>query len=573
MASQSEIRRRIKQLGAGSGPTSPAQQRAKAGIISNLQSQLAGGGGAVTKTTPQKERDETPLPEVVGGEPIEEQQIDVTQPSPGGVQVGQFADRAGRTITDPRTGKQFTADEQGIFDASRFQEGFRAQPDTSLVPQTAVEGRRIVSDAVGPAPQEAALAPQSPLDTFIQTNPLLGGLIQQMQDFMSPENQRASLVEEYTALSQRLGIEALETERLSLKNVIEGTEDDIRLEVTKASGFATDSQVLALTNARNKVNIKNYNNLVDTINSKERMLNTLIGLEAQDRQAADARFNTMFNMTAQIATFQQQFIRDTRSTLQSTASQFGWDAVFQNALNSGDSNAVARINQAMGGGFDLEAIAALPDIDRKIKELQVQKLTKEIANIGANGGIVGLVPGATITPEQLSPLAKAVYDGTIGLNDVTPTQRAAMAPELNAVGYTKAVTGEMKRDVEFIQSGVDNVFSLWQKVPGKYKGFLQGFLGERLGTKQSPEVAAFKAEVGIIGMTLTRMFEKGRISDQDRLFYLSLLPNLRMNEETASAGAQQVKQVLGDRVGQSIIDLGESNPAPDGSGDTIIFTD
>ena len=72
-----------------------------------------------------------------------------------------------------------------------------------------------------------------------------------------------------------------------MKNIIEGSEDDIRMEITKAGGFATDSQVLALTNARNKQLIKNYNTLLDTRNSKEKYLQTAIGLEQQDRQAAD----------------------------------------------------------------------------------------------------------------------------------------------------------------------------------------------------------------------------------------------------------------------------------------------
>jgi len=169
-------------------------------------------------------------------------------------------------------------------------------------------------------------------------------------------------------------------------------------------------------------------------------------------------------------------------------------------------------------------------------------------DVGTGANVV--LPGATITPDQLSPLAKSIYDGTIGLSDVTPTQRAAIAPELNAVGYSKAVTGEMKENVRFIKDGMGKLMTLWINVPGKFKGIIGGFFGEKLGTKIDPKVASFKAQVGIIGMTLTRMFEKGRISDQDRLFYLSLMPNLGMNQVTAQAGADQLNKVLNDKVTQ-----------------------
>lgn len=55
-----------------------------------------------------------------------------------------------------------------------------------------------------------------------------------------------------------------------------GSEDDLRTEITKAGGFATQSQILGLTNARNRQLIKNYNTLLDTRNAKEKYLQTAI---------------------------------------------------------------------------------------------------------------------------------------------------------------------------------------------------------------------------------------------------------------------------------------------------------
>jgi len=255
-------------------------------------------------------------------------------------------------------GSQLAAAQQSLRNSNRF----RALHG-NLAPGTNLQNSSEVGNIVGPPPEEQAPSAPSPYDAILKENPIMGGLIQTLQDYMSESNQRASLVEEYRALSQELGIEELNVEAMNLKNIIEGTEDDIRLEVTKAGGFATDSQVLALTNARNKQNIKNYNRLLDTIAAKEKTLNTLIGLEAQDRQAADQRFNNIFNMTAQIAQFQQQFNRDARENLRWTASQpGGLDALQAEYFNNPTSRGL--IDKMFGGFEGLQGMARVAQADR-----------------------------------------------------------------------------------------------------------------------------------------------------------------------------------------------------------------
>ena len=133
---------------------------------------------------------------------------------------------------------------------------------------------------------------------------------------------------------------------MNLKNIIEGTEDNIRLEVTKAGGFATESQVRALSNARNKQNIKDYNRLQDMIASKEKMLNTLIGLEAEDRAAVDRRFNTLFSIDKQIIDYKTQFTRDARNTLQSTIDNIGYKGLLKSL--GGDEREIALAERTLG---------------------------------------------------------------------------------------------------------------------------------------------------------------------------------------------------------------------------------
>ena len=163
---------------------------------------------------------------------------------------------------------------------------------------------------------------------------------------MSPKNQRDSLTETYQEMLEDSGIEALDTELLDMKNVIEGSEDDIRTEITKAGGFATESQVLALTNARNKQLIKNYNNLLETRNSKERYLETALNLESQDREAADRRFETAFNMSAQIAEYGQRMQQNAVQRLQWLQSNIGFDGLYDST--GGNPYHVSLIEKTLG---------------------------------------------------------------------------------------------------------------------------------------------------------------------------------------------------------------------------------
>lgn len=192
------------------------------------------------------------------------------------------------------------------------------------------------------------------------------------------------------------------------------------------------------------------------------------------------------------------------------------------------------------------------------------EIVKQVKSIGT-GAVYKPTGGAGVTPtgdvvditaEQLSPLAKAIYNGTLSLKDITPTQRGEVAPELDAVGWSSAVKNEQKADFATTKSGMDAVLVAWKGVPNYYKGYLQGYLGNE-AAKWDERVAKFNASKGIVGMQLTRLFEKGRISDQDRIFYMSLMPNLRMNEQAAVAGAKELQARLDEKLLANLREVNE----------------
>ena len=75
----------------------------------------------------------------------------------------------------------------------------------------------------------------------------------------------------------------------------------------------------------------------------------------------------------------------------------------------------------------------------------------------------------------------------------------------------------------------------------------------------------------IVGMQLTRLYEKGRISDQDRIFYLSIMPNIRMNEAAATSGANELIRLLEEKLVNQVNELeigGASTGASTGTSTT-----
>ena len=214
------------------------------------------------------------------------------------------------------------------------------------------------------------------IDTFVSQDPYLNSVIGAFQQYMGQQNQRASLVDEYKSLLKESGIQEIDTNLLNMKNVIEGTEDDIRTEVMKAGGFATDSQVIALSNARNKQLIKNYNTLLETRNSKEKYLDNMMDLTALDRQEADKRFETMTNFGLKISELNQTMKKNATDTLDRVAKTIGWDGVLESTQN--DPQTVAMIERTYGLPEGSLGIAAQRSKETRTLESQEKQLVIQL---------------------------------------------------------------------------------------------------------------------------------------------------------------------------------------------------
>lgn len=217
---------------------------------------------------------------------------------------------------------------------------------------TSAEGRMAIDKYVPPQ----AIAPSPQVTDFFTQDQGMGALIKSFRDYMSSTNQQTSLADTYKQMLKDSGIQELDTQLMNMDKVINGTQEDIKNEITKSGGFATDSQVQALTDSRNKQLIKNYNNLLETRNNKEKYLSTMIGLTEKDRAEADSRFNKSFNMTKEIVGYGQKMQQNAMDKFKWLIDKQGFDGLYNST--GGDQHAVSLIERTLGlseGGLAKEA--------------------------------------------------------------------------------------------------------------------------------------------------------------------------------------------------------------------------
>lgn len=301
--------------------------------------------------------------------------VDTKQPSPTNVDATPYTAGAPAVVSD--------AQAQANLAKGGLTGDALASAETSL--NAYQQGHAAANASGAPAPQNpgvgmsaATTAAANATTTYTPAAPVVQAytdatkkLTDDYNKAMSTSDQGKTLVDQYKQFTQDLGIPALNTQLINMKNVIDGTEDDIRNEVTKAGGFATESQVLAMTNARNKTMIQNYNNLLQTRSDMQQQVQTMVGLAAQDRTYMSAQIDRQLNFDQQQVSFAEKALTNAQSSIQKSIDTYGAASVYKQALATGDPTAVARINATMGNGFDLHSAAAAPTLDEQVKQANI----------------------------------------------------------------------------------------------------------------------------------------------------------------------------------------------------------
>lgn len=389
-------------------------------------------------------------------------------------------------------------------------------------------------------------------------NKELAGIEKAYSDFYSPKNQKNNLMATYQSLLKESGLADINAELIDAKRIIDGTEDDIRTEITKASGFATDSQVQAMTNARNKSLIANYNTLLETKQAITEQIGNMMQYAQADRTYAAQQFESRMNFELKKVEYGRQARQFASTQLQKIADTVGYSGLL--AMTGGDPYATAKVEQALGlGQGGLTQLASIPEPGdlQFVSGTENQpmgyfdKNTGKFTRLGGGGGGTGGgINTAGLTPEQLADPFIAKMLASKGGKPLTDT----FAQQLNKGLTVLSQIGTLQTNIQNTPTG---------PIAGAFRG----------ANPWDTNAQTIKAQLNAIVPNLARGVygEVGVLTDADVKNYSQTLPNLKSPEDIRNA----VLGITVDLIGKSVRRNLEINAAngKDVSGFVDIYTE
>lgn len=358
-------------------------------------------------------------------------------------QGGQASDFASRTALATKEGIQGytgTADQNTQL-LNTYKQGLaNAKASGAPAPTDSGDGRTGVTNNL-PPPQPTDTSNPAQVSAVLADDKAHQQYIDDYKASQTSSAQNETLTQQYNDLSKQADIPGLDTQLMNMKNVMDGSEQDIRNEITKSGGFATNSQVMALTAARNTTLQKNYNTLLQTRDDAVNNINTQIGLSEKDKAIAIQQIDSQLNFDKQNIDYADKALTNAQDVYKNMQQTEGWDGIYKAALASGDPTAIQKINSTMGNGFDLASMAKQ---DEALKATTAQTTALDQAQKEASIKSSNASTNKTIVDTQIAQ-EKANEDAGI------PNPAKANAPGFNEQGvkYTNSsATTELQNEIK-----------------------------------------------------------------------------------------------------------------------------
>ena len=326
----------------------------------------------------------------IPGEQVQPPPVPGTEPvSPQAVGAKSYEEAVKNLNSGGLSGESLAMAGQSL--ASKYQKGFAAAQGAGITaPQGAADARGIIDQYTPETPETGIVDSlyaegSDPVTSIVQTA---------YENYLTSTSQKVSLMDDYKKLYRSSGLDELNEELIDAETIIDGTEDDIRNEIATAGGFGTESQVQALSLARNKGLLKRYNQLFAAKQDATQQLNMMLNLTIQDRQMAQQRAESQLNTAFKLAEFKQSAINAVREDNRWKLTTFGADGVYD--MYKGNPRQLELYERALGlskGGLAIAAADAASQKanDAYLKQLQIIKAEQDVG-IGLPETPAGSVP-------------------------------------------------------------------------------------------------------------------------------------------------------------------------------------
>lgn len=302
------------------------------------------------------------------------------------------------------------------------------------VPQSSADASKALDTYFKDTAQEPQQDPQkSFFDEYMAMNPVIKTMYDAINHELSAPTTFTSFKDEFAKLQQEQGIPALNTELMNIKNIMDGTEDDIRTEISKAGGFATESQVQALTYARNKTLLKQANVLQQQLAIKNDYVDQLMQFSEKDRAQVDKEVERKLGLTEKLTKIQESMTNAAKDNYKTLVDKVGFAGLSQ--AFGGDAKGMAQAERSLGLPSGTLANEAFLEMEKKkeAKPLQFVSGTEHQASgvFNPNTGVFtsrgggGTAGGTGVSTSVVSnPAVQQALTTILGSGTFTKQQQA-----------------------------------------------------------------------------------------------------------------------------------------------------
>lgn len=233
-----------------------------------------------------------------------------------------------------------------------------------------------------------------------------------------------NLTDDYKNTANELGIPALQTQYMNLENVINGTPDDIRAEVTKSGGFMSESQVQALSASRNKNLINQANMIQQQLTNAQSTLSDMTGLDEKQQALAEQQFNDSTGATQNLISYYQTAQTQSTDQFKALVANVGYTGLASNLAGNPYEQNIAEQSLGLQPGT-LSNPKALANLET-YRQQSLQQGAAKIVELGAqtayyNSGSLQRLTGAASAITQdytTSPEYQVVANAAPYLNKI-----------------------------------------------------------------------------------------------------------------------------------------------------------
>lgn len=385
-----------------------------------------------------------------------------------------------------------------------------AQASGTPPPQDAGMANAAVQGAISKVPQPTPPPPTTPkVDSFFQTNPTAQQIPQNLLDFLSPDSTRQDITDQMTKLQgDQVALSQEKMQLMNVQRIMSGTVQDIRTEITAASGFATESQIQGMAVTRNQTLLKQSQFLTDQLQLQQDAVNNDTSLLNSEKEMANTQFDQRMKIAQYVQTNQTNQMnaaRDAYKTLMDNNPQGLYDSLSKDPQLAQSFTAITGISPEMLKGMGTTLTHVQLSDGRDVMVDKQGNIVKTLG--GPTGGNTdpGLQP--PVDPHSQSILAQTglsvpafnfLTQGTAALSRMSAAQRTQIMDEaekyLNKNGVDistfqsqyKAYNDVLEKNIEraantqvFANEVAGSADALTSVIDEKdmSKGFLGGLLG------------------------------------------------------------------------------------------------